>query len=235
LIDITTIATGSSGNCYRIADGETVIMIEAGIRFQAIREAFGFRLSDIAGCLVSHEHGDHAKAVKDITKAGIDCYMSKGTREHIKTDHPHRIKIIQHGKQIGLGTFIVMPFNTQHDAEEPLGFLIASEKNKILFATDTYYLANRFSGLTHIIIEANYRKETLDRNIDAGLVHPSVRARVMRSHFEIENVKNFLTANDLSQVEEIHLIHISSGNGDPGGFKREIEELTGKPVTAKQI
>ncbi|HEM1811409.1 TPA: MBL fold metallo-hydrolase, partial [Listeria monocytogenes] len=51
-----------------------------------------------------------------------------------------------------------------------------------------------------------------------------------QSHFSLENVKEFLNANDLSQLREIHLLHISSSNGDPNMFKNEIQALTGVPV-----
>ena len=44
------------------------------------------------------------------------------------------------------------------------------------------------------------------------------------------NVKEFLRANDLSKVEEIHLLHLSDGNSDEARFKREIQELTGRVV-----
>lgn len=56
LIHISTLASGSSGNCYRVSDGQTTIMLECGVRFKQIRQGFDFRLSDVAGCLISHEH-----------------------------------------------------------------------------------------------------------------------------------------------------------------------------------
>jgi hypothetical protein len=52
----------------------------------------------------------------------------------------------------------------------------------------------------------------------------------IKSHFSLENVKRFLQANDLSRVQEIWLLHLSDGNSDETRFKREIQELTGKPV-----
>ena len=77
MLDIRTIATGSSGNCYRITDGQSVLMIEAGIRFKQIQQGFDFALSSgLPGALISHEHLDHAKAVRDMMAAGVDCYMS---------------------------------------------------------------------------------------------------------------------------------------------------------------
>ncbi|EDO0821657.1 MBL fold metallo-hydrolase, partial [Listeria monocytogenes] len=54
--------------------------------------------------------------------------------------------------------------------------------------------------------------------------------RVLQSHFSLENVKDFLKANDLSQLREIHLLHISEKNGDKERFKKEIQAMTGVPV-----
>ena len=229
LINITTYASGSSGNCYRIDDEKTVLLVEAGIQIRKIRKAFNFKLSKVDACLITHEHGDHSKSVKDVIKAGIDTYMSPGTAEALGLSS-HRIKAVKHGELFSVGSFKIMPFSVQHDAQEPLGFLLASGEDKILFATDTYYIKYRFSGLTHIMIESNYSQELLDRNIASGVAHASLRNRVMKSHFEIENVKTFLKANDLTKVKEIHLIHISGNNGDPKLFKEEIQKLTGKPV-----
>ena len=235
MISISTIASGSSGNCYRITDGQTALMIEAGIRFREIRQAFDFQLSQIAGCLISHEHRDHAKAVRDLVKAGVDCYLSQGTAKALDLTG-HRIHGVPALEQFRVGTFTVLPFPVQHDALEPFGFLIQSDSgDKLLFATDTYYIKFKFSGLNYIMIEANYRKETLEENIKAGLVPAALRNRITRSHFEIKNVKAFLGACDLSQCREIHLIHISSGNGDPGFFVEEIQELTGIPTYVKGV
>ena len=54
--------------------------------------------------------------------------------------------------------------------------------------------------------------------------------RLTKSHFSLENLKSFLKANDLSQVREIYLIHLSDANSDEEKFKYEIAALTGKPV-----
>jgi len=233
VIEITTIASGSSGNCYRITDGKSVLMIDAGIRFQEIRKAFDFKLSGVSGCLLDHEHGDHSKAIKDVLAAGIDCYMSAGTAKALELSG-HRLHTVPALEQFRVGTFTVLPFPVQHDAQEPFGFLIQSDAgDKLLFITDSYYCKYRFSGLTHIMIEANYQKSILDENIASGVVPAAIRARIIKSHFEIENVKAFLAACDLSQCRELHLIHISSTSGDPVGFVEEIQGLTGIPTIAE--
>lgn len=231
MIDIKVLASGSNGNCYRITDGITPLLIEAGIPYKEIQRKLNFKISEIAACLISHEHKDHCKAVKDVIKAGIDCYMTQGTKEAIELDW-HRIKVIKPKQQFKVGSWTILPFETQHDAVEPVGFLLYSNvtKEKLLYATDTYYIKYRFQGLTHIMVECNYSLDILKGNVEKGLIEPELKNRLLRSHFSLENVKEFLKANDLSKVEQIWLLHLSDNNSDAERFKREIQELTGKEV-----
>ena len=156
--------------------------------------------------------------------------MSQGTAEALGLSG-HRLHIIKAKQQFRIGTWAILPFETQHDAQEPLGFLLANQDGeKLLYATDTYYIRYRFQGLTHIMIEANYCMDILKRNVEAETVPKALKNRLLKSHFSLENVKRFLQANDLSRVQEIWLLHLSNGNSDAERFKREVMELTGKPV-----
>lgn len=230
MIEIVPLASGSRGNCYWLTDGSTPLLLEAGIQFKEIQKGLNFRIAEIASCLISHEHKDHCKAVRDVMKAGIDCYMSAGTAEALGISG-HRLHIIQARQQFQLGSWAVLPFETQHDAAEPLGFLLANKTGeKLLYATDTYYIRYRFRGLTHIAVECNYSMDILRANIEAGLVEPALKKRILKSHFSLEHVKEFLKANDLSKVQEIWLLHLSDQNSDAERFKREVQELTGKAV-----
>jgi len=230
MIEITPFASGSTGNCYHITDSKTPLLLECGIKYKDIQKGCGFRLSEIKACLISHEHQDHAKAVKEIMRAGIDCYMSQGTAEALGVSG-HRVNIIKAKQQFRLGAWAILPFETQHDAVEPLGFLMANQDGeKLLYATDTYFIRHRFQGLTHIMIEANYSLDILRANVEAGSVPATLKNRLLKSHFSLENVKEFLKANDLGKVQEIWLLHMSNGNSDSERFKREVMELTGKPT-----
>ena len=230
MIRIKTLASGSSGNAYLIDDGHSQLLLECGINFKDIQIALNFKTSNLAGCLVSHEHKDHSKGLEDVLKAGIDVYASQGTIDAEGIKH-HRLKPIQAKKQFEIGTWKVLPFDVEHDAAEPLGFLMQSRNGgKLLFATDTYYVRYKFRGLTHMMIECNYSMDILEENIASGRVHKAMKQRLLKSHFSLENVKEFLKANDLSKVQEIHLMHLSNDNSDEARFKREIQELTGKPV-----
>lgn len=230
MIEIKALATGSKGNCYYITDGQTPLLLEAGIAFKDIQKRLNFQTSSIAGCLVSHEHKDHCKSVTDVIKNGINCYMSKGTADALEINH-HRINYIEAKKQFQLGTWTVLPFDIEHDVADPLGFLLVNDAgDKLLFATDTYYIKYKFNGLTHLMVECNYSLDILNGNIASGRVPKVMKKRLLRSHFSLENFKAFLMANDLSKVQEIHLLHLSDNNSDEKRFKQEIQALTGKLV-----
>lgn len=126
---------------------------------------------------------------------------------------------------------MVLPFPSQHDAAEPVGYLIQADNGgKLVFITDSYYCRYRFSGVHYFMVECNYSLPILEENIQAGVVPAAIRNRIVKSHFELERVKDFFRANDLSECREVHLIHLSGQNADPSLFKSEIQKITGLPV-----
>ena len=76
------LGSSSSGNCYLFQSEKTgeVLAVEAGVKFNKVKKVLDFNLNSIVGCIVSHEHGDHAKCVGDFINACIPCYMSQGTK-----------------------------------------------------------------------------------------------------------------------------------------------------------
>lgn len=230
MIDILALGSSSSGNAYRITDGHTPLLLEAGIRYKDIQRALEFRMSEVAGCLITHEHGDHSKSAADVMRAGITVYTSAGTAAALALSG-HRLRPIVSLQEFSIGTWTILPFGVEHDAAEPLGFLLANrDGDKLLFVTDTYFVRYRFQGLTHIMVECNYSIKILNANIADGRVPVAMKKRLLRSHFGLEHVKEMLQANDLRKVEEIWLLHLSDTNSDEAVFKREIQELTGKLV-----
>ena len=229
MITIQTLATGSKGNCYYITDGNTPLLLECGISFKQIQRKLNFKTTDIAACLVTHEHKDHCSGINEVLKAGIDCYMSPGTKEAIGITH-HRAHGVPVKQQFKIGTWTILPFDVQHDVSEPFGFLLVSGNEKLLFATDTYYIKYRFQGLTHLMLECNYCTDVLNQNMSSGRVHKSMKRRVMKSHFSLENVLDFFKANDLTKLQEIWLLHLSDSNSKEQLIRDEIAKVTGKMI-----
>lgn len=227
MIDIQCLGSSSAGNAYRITDGRTPLLLEAGFPYKSIQRALNYRMAEVAGCLITHEHGDHCRAVADVMRTGIPVYMSRGTANALGLTG-HRLRPVTPLEPFEVGTWTIMGFGIEHDAVEPLGWLLANQDgDKLVFITDSYYCRYKFSGLTHIMIECNYSQEIVNRRVLAGELHLAQRKRLLRSHFSLEHVKDFLKANDTRGVEEIWLLHLSDGNSDADLFQQEITELTG--------
>jgi len=230
MIDIQVIASSSKGNCYRITDGYTPLLLECGLPIKKIKEALNFKLSSIAGCLVSHSHMDHVKAAKDIVKAGIGLYCSEETAEAVNVSG-HRVHHVSPMKHFTIKSWTVLAFPTVHDVSGSYGYLLANGAGeKLLFLTDSSYCKYRFKGLTHLMLEANFSQAILDRNVEQGIVEEVRRKRLMESHFSIERVLDLLERNDLSSLVSIYLMHLSDENSDEENFKRLVQQKTGVPV-----
>lgn len=234
MINVKCLASGSSGNSYAIDDGESVLLLEAGIPAKKIISGFIDLFPRIAGALITHEHQDHAKGAAGVAAKGIDLYATAGTFAAIEgIDRPYRKHVVRVGEQFRLASWTVLPFESEHDCNEPCGYLIYSHtaNEKLLFATDTFYIPNTFNTLNIIMVECNYSLPILNESIRAGLIPEQLKGRLLRSHFSLEHVKEFLAANDMSTVRQIYLIHLSSNNSNPGEFKRSIQRQTGIMTT----
>lgn len=232
-MQLTVIASGSSGNGYVLSSDTEALVMECGVSRQACLAALGYRTSHVVGCLLTHEHGDHAKFISDYLKL-MPIYCSQGTADAlVEKSGMLKAKVLQPLKTIHLGNFSIRPIPAQHDAAEPFAYVIDHPKiGRLLFATDTYYLRYRIPNLTCLMIECNYSLPILNANIEAGLVPAALKKRTLQSHMSLEHLKEMLSANDLTKVSQIVLIHLSTRNSDFSTFCREIIRLTGKPTIA---
>ena len=228
---ITILASGSSGNCYRVSDGTTDLLLEAGIPFGDIQKGCDFNLAGLAGCLITHEHMDHAKAGEALMKRSVDVYTSQGTAT-ARGWSGHRLHIARSMEAFTVGTFIIFPFDLEHDAEEPLGFCIMSKTTgeKLLYITDTKYVRYTFDDLTHLMCECNYDRDILLDKVRSEEIALSLAKRIMDSHMSIDTVLEMLAANDLRRLQQIYLLHLSEGNSDAAVFKERVQRLTGAEV-----
>lgn len=227
---IEVIASGSKGNCYKINNKNTALLIECGIPYKKIQEALNFKTTDIDGVLVSHEHGDHSKACKDLVKAGVNLYMTRGTKEALKLES-HRVKTFKQYHlylDLEIGSFKIKPFKTVHDAKEPVGFVIYDSltNEELVFITDTQYSIYSF-GPDYFMLEVNYVRETINKN---DRIHPELRARIKENHMSLDTAINLLERSDLSRLKKIYVMHLSDANSDAKLIKERLQELTGVAI-----
>lgn len=219
------ISSNSSGNAYLLQSATGTLLIECGVHISKIKQALNYNITNVA-CIVSHSHGDHACSIKAVMDAGINVFASAATFMVHHADKHHRAKVIYDQKNFLVNGFKIKPFSVHHDVP-CFGFMISHEEmGNCIFLTDTFYCDYTFPGTHQYIIECNHDQEIIYDNKTPGFL----RERVIQSHMNIETCKGLLSANDLRQVNNIVLIHLSNTNSNALQFKKEIETLTGKNV-----
>ncbi len=225
-MDIKIIASGSSGNAYLIGDGHTRLLLDAGIPFKRIQIGCGFRTSSIDGCLVTHRHGDHAAAIQKLTERGITVYSNADVAE--RYDGVQELAAL---REYTVGTFRVLPFEAEHDVP-CFGYQVTSTATdeKLVYVTDSAYVRYTFTGLTHIMIEANYDEDIMLDNVTNERIPRSLAERVAGTHMSIDTLIDLLRANDMTKVRQIYLLHLSDNNSDAEAFKKLVQQETGAEV-----
>ena len=235
MISIQAFGSSSKGNCYRIktSTNGNELLLDAGLAFKDIQRYCRFNFVHLCGVLVTHQHGDHCKAVPDLLKLGHRVYMLKDTAEAIYVVGHHKVVYITPKIQFSVGNFTILPFELEHDVPN-VGFLITDGEEKLLYITDTYYCRYTFKDVDHILVECNHSYEILKNKVYDDELSKQRMERLVKSHFALENVIKFLQSMDLSKCKDIHLIHLSNENSNEAEFKKAVQAATGKLVIVHQ-
>lgn len=219
---LRVLGSSSSGNSYAlISDSGEILAIEAGCKFLDFKKMIDWKIANVSGCIVSHEHGDHARYIKDFMKSGIPAYTAFETQTALETITGERTIAIPPRRTRQIGSFTVTPFNVPHDTEiECYGYLIENEEmGRLLFLTDLEYCRYDFSGMKveHIMVEANYSMDLVDRN------EPNYGHR-LRGHMSLDTALKFIQTNDNPALRNVVLIHLSDTSGNPALFLQRTKE-----------
>lgn len=235
MVEIKTFGSSSKGNCYLLTEGGSSLLIEAGVNPSKLKIPW----SQVDGILLTHEHQDHGKYINQVLKrCGANVASTKGTLDALDVPDHRRVEVDNDDTLSFLTgneweAWHIEVFDVEHDAADPVGFVITSPNGKvILFATDTYYIRYRFSYIDIAMIECNYDLVRLEQRFQLGHIDKRQYSRILRSHFALDHVIKFFNANNSWQgdLEEVHLLHLSDRNSDAEYFRQEIAKVTGVPV-----
>lgn len=223
---VDILASGSSGNCIAISNGQSTILIDAGIAKTKIEKRLlevGITPNSIEAIFVTHAHGDHIKGLPLANKYKIPVYASEGewkSIQNVDDDLQYLIFKENHRYEshfFDSGEIAVIPFGVHHDALEPVGYKILAGNKQASICLDTGVMDDNMlavmSDSDFYIIEANHEP----RMVEASSYPDSVKARII-SH--IGHLSNQQTAEALSQLlqgkgEHIYLVHLSDKNNMP--------------------
>lgn len=213
---LKVVGTGSKGNCYLLTVGNEIIVIEAGLPFTKIKKALNFNLSNVVGVLISHEHGDHSKSVKDFQKFGKEIYSTCGTARALKLEYFNQLEYLK-PKKVG-ENFKVIPIKSFHDAKEPCCFLIEFGYKRLAFITDTGDIKTRLNNVDYWLIECNYSNEMLKKS----KLDISLKKRIQDTHLSVDSCKTILNGCGVEKSELVMLIHGSDNHSDNDEFLNKL-------------
>ncbi len=160
---IIVVGSGSKGNCYYIENGNTRILIDAGLSYKKVNEAIGD--VSINGIFITHEHSDHINSLKVVAnKYKTEVYLTEKTFDGI-SNKEFSYSFIESKDTIKFDDMIVESIPIFHDARDPVGYIIYCKDKKVVFITDTGYVHNsllkKISNADVYIVEANHDPDVL--------------------------------------------------------------------------
>ena len=232
-MEITTIASGSKGNCYLINDGEHSLLLECGISMNDILRGVDFKLSSVDACLVTHEHGDHAKSVANLLQSGVKVYGPAEILEYagIKKN-TYNFAAVRPGWKVYLPHWTLRIIEGHHDVP-CVEYVIQSELTEevVFYVTDTCYVMERIANVNYLIAECNYDPDTLQHEMETGILNKELRDRIIKTHLGLENLIFMIERNEWqNSLKEVHLIHLSEHNANWERCRHEIEQVVSCPV-----
>ena len=195
-------------------------MLDCGLPFKKLEKLLEFKLPDAV--LVTHEHKDHAKAVKDFIKHGVDVYMTKGTADALQLEENHRLNLIVDGESWLIGEVMAYAFRVVHDAKDPVNFLINDGEDEVVYYTDLGRIPHKkFVIPTKILIETNFSEDELKKTS----LDEKQKKRIFENHLSVGKALKILSQSQFSELKEVYLIHVSKRHGDAEKFKLKMQNF----------
>ena len=219
---VCTLASGSKGNATYISDGETSILVDAGLSGIEIQRRLTSRdLSpeDLDAIIVTHEHSDHVRGVGILSRRyNLPVYISPKTHKAC----PNLGKLYE-TRPFGCGTtfhfnnLAVHPFAISHDAEDPAGFTIGQNGTTIGIATDlgiaTSMVRQHLKPCALLILEANHDLTMLETGPYPWPLKQRIRGRT--GHLSNPDSKKLLNELQHDNLQHVILGHLSEVNNTP--------------------
>lgn len=224
MLRVTTLASGSGGNCLLVSGAGSHLLIDAGISCRRITTALAalhVELSQLDGILITHEHSDHVCGLATlIKKYSIPVFASPGTAralEYRLAFAAGQLRPMAVGREFSVGGLAVHSFATSHDSAQSTGYCVSAEGHRMALATDLGYVSEEVLqavlGCDILVAESNHDVDWLR----SGPYPPYLQQRILgdRGHLCNEAGAELVTRAALSGTRTIILAHLSRENNTP--------------------
>jgi phosphoribosyl 1,2-cyclic phosphodiesterase len=219
---ITSLNSGSNGNCYYIGNEHEAVLIDAGLSCRETEtrmKRLGLNMRKVKAVFISHEHSDHIRGVEVLSKKHrLQVYVTRPTLQHggLVLDEELAMEF-EADKSITIGNLLITPFLKIHDAAHPHSFTIACDAIKIGVFTDIGMvcenLVNHFQQCHAAFLEANYEEELLEKG--SYPFHLKRRISGGRGHLSNKQALALFIDYRPSFMTHLFLSHLSKDNNDP--------------------
>jgi phosphoribosyl 1,2-cyclic phosphodiesterase len=232
---ITSLNSGSNGNCYYIGNHKEAVLIDAGISCRETEKRMnriGLSFSKVKAIFVSHEHSDHITGIPGISKKyQIPVYFTEPTysSSNIPVEE-NLLRYFQGGQSISIGSLNIKAFTKFHDACDPHSFMVTGNHVNIGIFTDIGHvcqsLVEHFHQCHAAFLEANYCEDMLAN----GSYPVYLKKRISGKHGHLSNIQalELFIKHRPAHFSHLILAHLSKNNNDPMLVERLFREKAGK-------
>ena len=219
---ITSLNSGSNGNCYYIGNETEAILVDAGISCREIEKRMkrlGLNMQKVKAVFVSHEHTDHISGLKVLTKKyQLPVYITSATLRQARFKlEKHLITSFTAYEQIVIDGLTIIPFPKSHDAADPYSFTICCNEVKVGVFTDIGFpcknVITHFQQCHAAFLEANYDETMLEH----GGYPRSLKSRIRgdNGHLSNKQALELFIAHKPPFMSHLFLSHLSKNNNCP--------------------
>jgi phosphoribosyl 1,2-cyclic phosphodiesterase len=219
---ITSLNSGSNGNCYYVGNSHEAVLIDAGISCRETEKRMkrlGLDMAAVKAIFVSHEHGDHITGIPALSKKyQLPVYATGLTCQHLGLPvEEHLLMSIKTNSSITIGQLQVTCFAKKHDAVEPCSFVVNFENINIGVFTDIGVacddVVHHFKKCHAIFLEANYDTDMLMR----GNYPYHLKKRISNGFGHLSNAQalELFLKHRPKYMSHVILSHLSKNNNSP--------------------
>jgi phosphoribosyl 1,2-cyclic phosphodiesterase len=223
MFEVITLGSGSSGNATLVRDGTTAFLVDAGLSAKQLTlrlAACGVSPDQLAGILITHEHGDHTSSLRVLLgKHATPVFCNPMTARALQDGGLRHAnwRLFQTGSAFSLGDFSVRAFSVPHDAADPVGFRISSQDGCFGILTDLGYATQMvfeaLKGVKALLIETNHDEDLLQRDTKRPW---SVKQRISSRHGHLSNAAAARVLAELdAPLQQVILGHLSRDCNSP--------------------
>jgi phosphoribosyl 1,2-cyclic phosphodiesterase len=172
-MEICALASGSSGNCFYAGNGNSGILIDAGISCKRVEErmnSIGRKIENIMGVFVTHEHSDHIRGIDVFArKFNVPVFATKNLiKNNFLCSNDNLINEMKIGENIMMGGMEISSFSKVHKAIDPVGFSILDKRSnkKASIITDAGHacknIIDNISDADALFLESNHDPDMLE-------------------------------------------------------------------------